>query len=247
MDPENVKDTQPQEDTKPVETEAKPAEETQTKQDAQPTEQKEATVGDVLGDKKDTKSKKPDAVPFEIFESVKKDLKEIRAELAKKNEVVAPSDLKELADKYDVDVNFINDLSGIIEKKHSSKYEEQLNELKGRDRQAQIDAAFKASFEKSMNSLPEYAGIVNPDIIKKLSLDPENQNKTFTQIIKETYGNAIGGRKTLETARPGEGRDNDTDVDFAKAKTDAAYFSEIMADPAKKKAYNKHLAENVRL
>ena len=51
----------------------------------------------------------------------------------------------------------------------------------------------------------------------------------------------------METAIPGAGRAEGDELDMAKAKTDPAYFAEIMRDPHKKKAYNDHLIQHTRL
>lgn len=67
----------------------------------------------------------------------------------------------------------------------------------GRD--ARIDAAFQKYFKLAMDILPEYKGIVDPTIIKALSLDPANANKTFIQIITERYPDVTKPTSTLTT------------------------------------------------
>jgi len=54
-------------------------------------------------------------------------------------------------------------------------------------KQVQIDIIFNKYFDLAMQDLPEYKDIVDPDVIKKISLNPVNKDKTFNQIIIETY------------------------------------------------------------
>ena len=54
---------------------------------------------------------------------------------------------------------------------------------------------------------PEYKNIVDPDLIKKLSLDPANQNETFEQLIIETYSKDIPTSNTQSTVVTDTGND----------------------------------------
>lgn len=55
------------------------------------------------------------------------------------------------------------------------------------ERQARIDAAFRKYFALAMDTLPQYKDIVDSAVIKELSLEPANGNKTLSQLIIETY------------------------------------------------------------
>lgn len=63
----------------------------------------------------------------------------------------------------------------------------------------QIDLAFQKYFKQAIDILPEYKDIVDPIVMKELSLKPENSNKTFPQLIIETYGIKLPA-KTLKNA-----------------------------------------------
>lgn len=145
------------------------------------------------------------------------------------------SDLQDIAREYDLDPKFISKLAGAIEARADAKVEEKLRPLNERDRQQKIDAAFSQGFNRAIENMPEYKDIVNPAVIKTLSLDPANANKTFSQLIADTYGSAIHGRKTIEITKPRAGAQ---DIDFSRAKSDPDYFKEIMRDPQLKKEYN---------
>jgi len=92
--------------------------------------------------------------------------------------------------------------------------------------------------------MPEYENLVNREVIKVLSLDPKNANKTFAQLIEETYGKAITGKRTIETTKPGGGKEP-TEIDFDKALKDTEYFKEIMSNPTLKKKYNDSISSRV--
>ena len=105
---------------------------------------------------------------------------------------------------------------------------------------------FTEHFTKTMAEMPEYEKIVNRDVIKTLALDPRNANKTFAQIIESAYGHLITGKRTLETTKPGGGKE-DTTIDFNKARSNGEYFKEIMADPELKKQYNSEIEKRLKL
>jgi hypothetical protein len=52
---------------------------------------------------------------------------------------------------------------------------------------AKIEVIFQKYFKIAIDGMPEYKDIVDPSVIKALSLDPINANKTFQQIIIEAY------------------------------------------------------------
>jgi hypothetical protein len=82
------------------------------------------------------------------------------------------------------------------------------------------------------------------EVIKTLSLDPKNSNKTISQLIEETYGNALPGKRSIEQNKPGGSKESG-EIDFDRAKKDGSYFKEIMADPGLKKKYNDNLIGRV--
>lgn len=233
----DTNNTQPQE----VKTEGQ---DTKPEQKIEDTKVDEQPVGEIL---KTTpaKSQKPDSVPFAVFEALKKDMKELKAQVDKQNQPkIDDDDLQQLAEKYQVDGNFLNELAGVIDKKNAAKYGSEIDNLKQSSHKTEIDQAFKTAYKSAISRLPEYKDIVNQDVIKGLSMLPENSTKTFSQLIKETYGNAIVGKKTMEPTTPGSGKESDS-LDFAKAQKDPEYFKEVMKDPAMKKEYNAKMIQSV--
>jgi hypothetical protein len=200
--------------------------------------------------------KKPEAVPLSKFLDVKKEKKELEAKVrdlqeqvrsgADKREVNA--ELKDIADKYDVDPKFLSELSDIIYSKAKGDVEEQLNSklkpLEARDKEEKINKAFEQHYQNAISVIPEYEAVVNKDVIKTLSLLPANSKKTFQQIIEETYGNSVTGKKTMEKSTPRGGKTAELDSSRLK---DPSYYKEVMSNPELKKEYNKGLVDRINL
>lgn len=246
MDPKD-QNTQPQEDIKggnesPVVTPAQPAEQ------PAPVVKEEKTIGDSLNVAPPKENKKPDTVPFEVFEKMKKEFKETIKDLkASSTQSIQDLDLEGISAKYGVDESFLSAYAKAVEQKMTKQFEEKyaskFEEMDRKAAETKLDSAFKSGFEKAMENLPEMEKVVNPKVIKTLSLQKENADKTFTQLILETYGGAIQGKATIERTTPRGGQEPQT-LDFSKAQSDPAYFKEVMADPTLKKEYNDALIKS---
>lgn len=173
----------------------------------------------------------------------KKSIKDLEAKIsegATKQEVSA--DISALSEEYpDVDKNFLTKLAATIkaqvEKDTDEKLSSRLKPLEQKEKDEKIDSVFSTHFNLAMEKMPEFKDIINRDVIKTLSLDPRNKNKTFQQIIEETYGNALTGKRTIEPTTPGGGKDPEN-LDFDRARIDTNYFKEVMANPRLKAEYN---------
>ena len=247
--------------------EAKPLEEKKA-----PEKTEEKTMGEIIndnsgGDKKPTGEKKPEpeTVPLASLLEYKKDNKELRKDIeilrkqiedgVSKKEIT--TNIQELADKFNIDPEFISEFKKSImaearkdaeaeaEKKAEEKMRPLLEEkekLSKKERDELIDKAFQTHYTKALENMPEYAEIANADAIKALSLLPQNANKTFRQLIEETYGKAIPGKRTIDSITPGGGKEP-APLDFDKARKDTEYFKEVMANPELKAEYNKRMLE----
>lgn len=195
-------------------------------------------------------TKEPEVVGLDKFLELKKQNKELKRSYqdlerriteGESVKEVTP-DLQALAEEHNVDIGFLQKLAKNIENKAQKDIDERIEArlapITQREQAEFIDKQFNTHFGAAMESLPDYKDIVNPEVIKTLSLDPKNGKKTFAQLIEETYGNAITGRRTIETTKPGGGKEPE-EVDIARAQKDGDYFKEIMADPKKKAEYNK--------
>lgn len=215
------------------------------------TEPKAKTMEEILEDKKEVQT-----VPLATFLQLKKDKKEVEDRLqeiqnsankgATKSEI--KMELKEIADKYDINPEFLSELSTAIYAKAKEETEEALNTklkpLEAKEKEKRIDEAFNEHFDKVIEELPEYANVVNKDVIKSLSLLPSNAKKTFQEIIEETYGKTVSGKQTMEVGTPRGGKDATLDV---SKMNDPAYYKQVMANPELKKKYNEGMATRLHL
>lgn len=244
---EEVKDTQAEE-TKEEETSKEETQEEETTTE----ETKAETVEELLNKEND----KDDRVPLKTFLETKKEKKALEKEInflkeqiqkgATKSEI--NSDLKSIAEKYDVDANFLEELSTIIYSKAKQEADEvvqsKLKPLEAKERAERIEKIFSENFNKVMEEMPEYKDVVNRDVIKELSLLPQNAKKTFQQIIEETYGKTVAGKRTMETSIPRGGKEGSYDE---SKMNDPKYFAEVMANPELKKKYNEGLVSRLNL
>lgn len=194
-----------------------------------------------------------ETVGLDKFLDLKKDNKELRKSMkdlqdridAGSTRVETSASIAAIAAKYpDVDKSFLSEFAAAVkaEARQDSDKEvsDRLKPIEEKARQERIDSAFNTAFDAAMVNMPEFAKVVNKEVIKALTLDRKNASKTFSQIIEEAYGNAVPGKRTIETTVPGGGKEP-APLDFEKARTDGAYFNEVMADPKLKKEYNAEM------
>lgn len=226
--------------------------------DAKAAEEAAAKAKETIGDVLDPKDKKPEGktVPEAAFLDLKNANKELKRDLAALQRSIeegasaedVSADIDAIGEEFGVDKKFLKKLATAIRKDADKDAEEKLagrlKPLEAKERQDKIDKVFGTHFDKAMAEMPEFASVVNRDVIKSLSLDPANQNKTFAQLIEDTYGKAVPGKRTLETTTARGGKSNDP-IDYTRAVKDPAYFSEIMSNPDTKKEYNAGLTERL--
>lgn len=221
------------------------------------TETTDQTIGEIQDTVTPPKKKEGEAetVPLATFLDLKKENKEMTKalkELEKKisegaTKVEITDDIAAIAEEFEVDPAFVQRLQKLTEARAMAVAKEaateQMKPLQEKERADAIDKAFEKHFKAAIEKVPEFKAIVNPDVIKQLSLNPANKDKTFVQLIEETYGNAVTGRRTIETTKPGGGKEPQT-LDVARARKDPEYFAEIMADPAMKEKYNQEMLKS---
>lgn len=187
-----------------------------------------------------------------LFKEIKKMQEMIVNGLSKKE---VSETLKKIGDKYNVDPNFLDEVSKAIkaeadEEKVITKakpVDEKEKSEKSTSETDRIDKIFKEQYAKTLEAMPEFKDIADADVIKSLTLDPTNSHKTFAQVLEKAYGHLVKGKgKTLDSAQPG-GRKENTEIDFNKASKDPDYFKSLMADPASRREYNSNLAKRLKL
>jgi hypothetical protein len=222
-------------------------------QEVQPNKD-EQTIGDVLETKpNEPKVEEQKTIGLDKFLEIKKDNKELKKRLKELEDKISggadeedlSDDISELAEEFDVDKKFISKLEKALIKRVESKVDSKIQPLSEEKKAEKIDKVFNEHFSKTIEDMPEFKGIVNPEVIKQLSLNPLNSKKTFKQLIEETYGNALGGKRTIESAQP---RNVQTeDIDFQRASKDTEYYKEIMANPSLKAKYNASIEKRLML
>lgn len=240
------KDTQVDAGNAPTEQKATPE-----TTEAKPVDNKavDKTLQEILDSGKPADTKEP-TVPLHIHQEVKGELKDIKREFKALKKLVeeggskaeVEDSLESLADEFQIDKSFLNRFVAAVKKEAKSEAKSEMDAeirpLKEADKKAKIDKLFNEHYADAIERMPEYKTIAKPEVIKALSLLPENSNKTFVQLIEDTYGGAITGKSTIEGKKPGGGKDTAGPLDIDKARKDSAYFKEIMADPKLKAEYN---------
>jgi hypothetical protein len=123
---------------------------------------------------------------------------------------------------------------------------DKLAKIEANEQRAKRDVALENGLNKALDAAPEFKDIANADVIKQMALNPANKDKTFVQLLDEAYGNALGGRRTIETTTP-RGGAKDTKVDIDRAKKDSEYRREVLSNPDLKKQYNESIQDRIGL
>lgn len=118
------------------------------------------------------------------------------------------NELKKLSEEYNVDETFVAKLYSTVEKSAISKIKAEIEKdytpkLMKIEQERRLEGAvkkFEDLYSKTLKEMPEYDGIVNKDVIKSLAFATSNGKKTLPQLLEETYGAAIQGRKSIESA-----------------------------------------------
>lgn len=113
----------------------------------------------------------------------------------------------------------------------------ELAEIKEKEKREALNVALDKGLAKALEDNPEFKDVANTDVVKQMAMNPANKDKTFSQLLEEAYGNALGGKRTTETTTP-RGGTADTKVDMNRAKQDAEYRREVLADPSLREQYN---------
>ena len=206
----------------------------------QPVEEVEQTIGEMSETVEDKR-----VVDEYVFvaekkarKAAEKELKSLRDSIengATKQEI--SDSISEIADEHNIDKEFLQKLASSI------KAETKRELVEDKDKENKFETAFKSQYEIAMERAPEFKSIANPEVIKTLAIQPQNAKKTLSQILEDTYGNAITGKRTIETSTPNGGKDPEP-LDYSRAEKDIEYFKEVMKDPKKKAQYNAQMIRN---
>jgi hypothetical protein len=196
----------------------------------QSTEEAEASVAELHKDS--SEAKKPTEVP----------ISRLNKEIQRRKE--AEAELKALKAELEGDGEVATE--DIDDEPEVKKLAQKLEQIEERERRAKLEVTFMTHLNKALDNAPEYKDVVNVEVIKAMAFDPKNANKTYSQLIQEAYGNAVTGRRTIETTTP-RGGAKDSKVDIQRASSDATYRREVLADPELRKQYNENLHNRIPL
>mgnify|MGYP007071582985 CR=1 FL=1 len=210
-------------------------------------EETQQTIADMSADEQPEVDAR--TVPEHVFVAQKKALQNAEKELKALKKSIEDgasqgeinSDINHIADKYEVDKGFLEELSSTIKAQAKKDLEQEMSSKQIAQQKAEkFENAFSKAYTEALDRGPEFSAIANPEVIKQLALLPQNAKKTISQILEDTYGNALTGKRTIETTKPGGGKDPEP-LDMKRAEKDIEYFKEVMSDPKKKEQYNNHM------
>jgi hypothetical protein len=214
---------------------------TETQVTPEPAAAVEETVGATLEQEK----KVPDSVPLSRLNKEiqkRKDLEQRLAQLEQERQskpsAEVDADIDSIAKAHNLDGEVLSQIANAIKKTTAAEIEEKLRPLTEREELARKEAVFNQHFTRALENMPEYKSIVNPEVIRQLAFNAANGNKTYAQLIQETYGNVVKGRDTVESTTP-RGGNTSGELDFMRARKDPSYFKDVMSNPTLKKQYNE--------
>lgn len=179
--------------------------------------------------------------------AAEREVKALRDQIASgASDTQVAASLEEIGEEFSVDKKFLGKLAAAIRKdveaETETRFNAKLKPFEDKQRSEHIQTVFGTHFEKAMADMEDYKGIVNRDAIFALSLNPANASKTLPQLIEETYGNALAGKRSIETTTPRGGAASG-ELDFERANSDGAYLDEVLKDPTLKKQFDAKVME----
>lgn len=214
---------------------------------------KDAKVGDVVQEP----IKEVKTVPEAVFLEEKKERKELARKVKELEQLVSEglskgdskNEIKEIADEFGITEEAVSKLIKTVGQKTRSEVEKEISEkfgsLEVKNNAEKVQKTFDEHFDKLIEAMPEYKKLANKEVIRTLSLDPKNANKTFSKILEEAYGHLVTGKPTIETTQARAGN-SDTALDYSKL-NNSEYLKEVFANPELKAKYNEGLLNRLRL
>lgn len=209
----------------------------------------DAPLGQLFGEKidepKQTDNNK--TVPLSTFLDLKSEMKELKESLKVGQGNQA---LEELAQEYDVDVDFMRKLANTIQQENAkeiqAKYDPIIKKQEEETRLKEQNNLFDKVFEQAKKSYTDISDVINKEIIKDMALNPKNANKTVKELIKEVYGGVMN--KTDESPAPSFEKvqaraSKESGLDFGNLSLED--HNAIAADPKLKKAYGDWVVKNI--
>jgi len=215
----------------------------------------ETTLGDVLDDAEDGGSqttqdkkgtKREESVPLHVVIDMKEEIKTLKRQL-KDKEITTEEfndSAKDLLEEYsDVDPGFVKKLLAAAREDARKELLPEIDKINHSKKVEQQQATLKKLLDNSVAANPEFADVVNEDVILQLAKNPANKGKTMTQLIEETYGKTLqGGTKTMENSRGGKGGNEKPNFNNMTSEEER----EVLADPVLRKEYAKEQSKLIQ-
>lgn len=221
------------------------------------------------GETPETPAKKPASPEFKAMLEFKKEnrelkrmirdeilptMKEMREQLknGSLSKQEAKSELDALAEKYELDPEFVKDLAKTLTPKPAAKADEESEEYladikdiaeddkaKAESKAARIKVAISTEFDRVVADNPEYAKVAKKDVIQKLIMSNEEyQEMAMEDVLTEVYG--VVATPGMDGYSP-QGANHEADVD-PKDLADKANLS-----PEEKTAYQDDLMARMNM
>jgi len=182
--------------------------------------------------------------------ALESELAKVKANLVNLSVPAVNDEIVRLATEYNADPELLAKLMTMAKTATAKEIREELDKdyapaitrLEQERQQEKNEKKFNDLLVKTLKDMPEYNGIVNEDVIKSLAFNPSNAKKTLPQILEEAYGNAIAGRKSIETGHTGSRGADEVDL----TNPTALDFDKINADPALKKKWAESAEAQIR-
>lgn len=215
------------------------------------------TLGNILQDTPKEEPKK-ETVGLDKFLDIKKQNKELKQKLERLEKSIedgdsddsVSEDIESIAEEFNIDKGFLKKLEKTIlakrDKELDEKLADKLRPIEQERKQKETQKVFDSVYNQTLERMPEYANVIDKDVIHSLAVLKENATLSLPQLIEKIYGKSVSGRKTIETTVPRGGK-GPQEIDFALARKDMNYLNEILADPELKKKYNSNIESRLDL
>jgi len=172
------------------------------------------------------KEKKPKMVKLSRHLKV---VNRLKAQLAAKGDKPSGDEIKEIAEKHNVEPGFVEDVIKHLE----GKLKPGIEKLETSQKLAQVKDAFGKEFDRLATERPELKD--KKDLLWTLSNTNKYRKMTIDEIADEAFGQATG-KTSSEDDKPGSKNGDLETTDFSKM-TEAEIREKVLTDPIKAKKY----------
>lgn len=182
---------------------------------------------DNVDDDGSEKAEKPKMVKLSRHLKVVNRLKDKLAKATKQGEDVSTTDIKSIADEFNVDEKFVEKLLGAVIK----KVKPDITKIELSQKENQVKAAFDKEFDRLAAERPELKG--KRDLLWSLLRNQKYRKMTVDEIADDVFD--LKGKESSESDDKAGSKDDLDDVDYSTLTNEQA--DKILANPAKRQKY----------